>query len=192
MAELIHESAIVDAGAKIGSNTKIWHFTHVMPKAIIGSDCVLGQNVFVGDRVVIGDRVKIQNNVSLYDGIACEDDVFIGPSAVFTNVANPRSFIERKDEFKTTILKKGSTIGANATIVCGCEIGEYAFIGAGCVVIDNVPSYAMIVGNPGRQIGWISQEGYKLNFDSEGRASCSSSGEVYEQLSDMEIKRIVD
>ncbi len=192
MAELIHESAIVDAGAKIGSNTKIWHFTHVMPKAIIGSDCVLGQNVFVGDRVVIGDRVKIQNNVSLYDGIACEDDVFIGPSAVFTNVANPRSFIERKDEFKTTILKKGSTIGANATIVCGCEIGEYAFIGAGCVVIDNVPSYAMIVGNPGRQIGWISLEGYKLNFDSEGRASCSSSGEVYEQLSDMEIKRIVD
>lgn len=192
MSVHIHQSAVIDNGAIIGSNTKIWHFTHVMSHAVIGNDCVIGQNVFVGDRVMIADRVKIQNNVSLYEGVLCEEDVFIGPSAVFTNVLNPRSFIERKDEYKKTFLKKGCTIGANATIICGCVVGEYAFVGAGCVVTHDVPSYAIIIGNPGKAIGWISRSGHKLNFGEDDKAICKSSGDVYLKLSESEIKRKSD
>ena len=160
MSVYIHDTAIVDPGAKIGPGTKIWHFSHVMPTAVIGADCVLGQNVFVGNNVVIGNRVKVQNNVSLYEGVICEDDVFIGPSVVFTNVTNPRAFIEQKDSFKKTIIRKGATIGANATIVCGIELGEYCFIGAGAVVTKNVPAYALMVGNPARQTGWVNEAGH--------------------------------
>ena len=192
MSVQVHQSAVIDDGAKIGSNTKIWHFTHIMSQAQIGNDCVLGQNVFVGDRVVIADRVKIQNNVSLYEGVICEEDVFIGPSAVFTNILNPRSFIERKKEFKKTILKKGCTIGANATIICGCVVGAYAFVGAGCVVTHDVPSYAIIVGNPGKLIGWMSRSGDKLNFGEDDKAICASSGDEYLKLSELEIKRKAD
>lgn len=176
----IHESAIVDAGARIGDGTKVWHFTHIMAKAIIGKHCSIGQNVFVADDVVLGDKVKVQNNVSLYTGVICEDETFIGPSAVFTNVINPRSAIERKAEFKTTLVKKGATIGANATIVCGVTIGNYAFIGAGSVVTKNVADYALMVGNPLQQIGWMSQHGEKLVFDDQGKATCKATGSIYQ------------
>lgn len=175
----VHASSIVDEGATIGEGTSIWHFSHIMPKAIIGNKCNLGQNVFVDNNVVIGNNVKIQNNVSVYNGVILEDDVFIGPSVVFTNVINPRSFIERKTEFKKTIIKKGATIGANATIVCGIEVGEYVLIGAGSVVTKNFSAYALVAGNPAKQTGWVSQEGYKLNFDEEGKAICKGSGETY-------------
>ena len=175
----IHETAIVDAGAKIGSGTKIWHFTHVMGTAEIGENCVLGQNVFVGNKVKIGNNIKIQNNVSLYEGVVCEDDVFLGPSMVFTNVFNPRSAVARKDEYRETIVRRGASIGANATIVCGYEIGEYAFIGAGAVVTKPVPAYAMVVGNPARQIGWMSKNGHKLDFDGKGIAFCAETKEKY-------------
>lgn len=158
-----HPSAVIDEGAQIGDNTRIWHFSHIMKDAMIGKNCNIGQNVVISPRVIIGNNVKIQNNVSVYTGVICEDDVFLGPSCVFTNVINPRSFIERKEEFRDTIVKKGASIGANATILCGITIGEYAMIGAGTVVTKNVPPYALIVGNPGHQVGWVDKEGNTLS-----------------------------
>jgi len=154
-----HPTAIIDEGAIIGKGTKIWHFSHIMSGAVIGENCTIGQNVFVSSKAILGNNVKIQNNVSVYTGVVCEDDVFLGPSCVFTNVINPRSFIVRKEEFRQTLVKKGATIGANATIICGITIGEYAMIGAGAVVTKDVPDYALIVGNPGKQIGWVDKEG---------------------------------
>jgi UDP-2-acetamido-3-amino-2,3-dideoxy-glucuronate N-acetyltransferase len=175
----VHPSSAVDEGARVGKATRIWHFCHVMPTASIGSHCNIGQNVFIDNRVTIGNNVKIQNNVSVYNGVTVEDDVFLGPSMVFTNVVNPRSFVERKNEFKPTLVKRGATIGANATIVCGIEIGEYSLIGAGAVIIKNVPAFAMMVGNPARQIGWISKTGIKLEFDKTGNAFCKEENEGY-------------
>lgn len=174
-----HPSAIVDEPAHIGENTKIWHFCHVMAHARIGKGCSLGQNVFVAAQVEIGDNVKIQNNVSLYEGVVCEDDVFLGPSMVFTNVYNPRSGVNRKSEYRKTLVRHGASIGANATIVCGNTIGRFAFVGAGSVVLRDVPDYALIVGNPGRQIGWMSEFGERLYFDTSGTAVCPGSGETY-------------
>ena len=174
-----HISAVIDEGAQIGDGTNIWHFCHVMPNAVIGENCNIGQNVFIDNGVIIGNGVKIQNNVSVYNGVVCEDDVFIGPSVVFTNVINPRSAIERKNEFKKTIVKKGSTIGANATIICGNEIGQYAMIGAGAVVTKNVKPYALVVGNPAKQIGWVSEFGNRLVFEERGNAVCGESGQRY-------------
>lgn len=155
----VHPTAVVDEGAQIGKGTRIWHFCHLMPQTVLGEDCILGQNVFIDNNARIGDRVKVQNNVSIYNGVVVEDDVFLGPSVVFTNVINPRSFIERKSEFRPTIIRKGATIGANATILCGVEIGEYAMIGAGAVVTRNVLPYALVVGNPARQTGWVNKDG---------------------------------
>ncbi len=175
----IHETAIVEAGAKIGAGTKIWHFTHVMPESTIGENCSLGQNVFIANHVVLGNGVKVQNNVSIYEGVICEDEVFIGPSVVFTNVLNPRSAIERKTEYKKTLVKKGATLGANATIICGVDIGEYAFVGAGAIVTKNIPAYALVIGNPARQAGWMSEHGNKLDFNEEGFAICAFSKQHY-------------
>ncbi len=175
----IHPTAVIDEGAVIGDETRIWHFTHLMPTCRVGQRCNIGQNVFIDNNTVIGDGVKIQNNVSVYNGVIIEDDVFLGPSMVFTNVINPRSHIERKNEFRKTLVRKGATIGANATILCGIEIGKYAMIGAGAVVVKNVPPYAIVTGNPARQQGWTSEAGMKLNFDASGRATCSHSGEQY-------------
>lgn len=175
----IHETAVVDADCKIGAGTHIWHFSHIMSGCTIGEECNIGQNVVVSPDVTLGNRVKIQNNVSVYTGVICEDDVFLGPSCVFTNVTNPRSFISRKHEFKQTWVKRGATIGANATIVCGHTIGEYALIGAGAVVTKDVPPYALVVGNPSRQVGWVSEWGCRLNFDEKGYASCPESGQLY-------------
>jgi UDP-2-acetamido-3-amino-2,3-dideoxy-glucuronate N-acetyltransferase len=175
----VHPSAIVDAGAKIGAGTKVWHFCHLMPGSVIGENCILGQNIYIGRNVIIGNRVKIQNNVSVYQGVVVEDDVFLGPSMVFTNVINPRSFIERKEELKKTLVRRGATVGANATIICGIEIGEYALIGAGTVVTKNVPSFGLIKGNPGRLCGWVSKAGYTLDFKEGGIAVCSRTGERY-------------
>lgn len=174
-----HETAIVDAGCIIGSGTKIWHFSHIMSGSYIGELCSIGQNVVISPEVRIGNRVKIQNNVSVYTGVICEDDVFLGPSAVFTNVINPRSAIVRKDQYKPTLVKKGATIGANSTIVCGIEIGCYAFIGAGAVVTKDVPNYALVVGNPARQTGWMSEYGHKLKFNADGLAFCPESNDQY-------------
>ena len=185
----VHESSYVDEGAVIGKGTKIWHFSHVMGKVVMGENCNLGQNVVISPDVVFGNNVKVQNNVSVYTGVVCEDDVFLGPSMVFTNVMNPRSAVNRKNEYKKTLVKKGATIGANATIVCGINIGEYAFIGAGTVVIREVKPYAMLVGNPARQIGWMSEQGEKLNFDKDGRATCSLSGDQYE-LKNNTVKKV--
>lgn len=184
-----HKTAILDEGCRIGDGTRIWHFTHIMSETVIGKNCVLGQNVMVANRVTIGDNVKIQNNVSVYEGVICEDDVFLGPSMVFTNVINPRAFIERKHEFRPTLVKKGATIGANATIVCGHTIGRYALIGAGAVVTHDVPDYALITGNPGRQAGWVSEYGCRLVFNEEGIAVCPESGQRY-QLSENQVIRI--
>ena len=175
----VHTSSVVDQGAIIGKGTKIWHFSHVMPTAIIGENCNIGQNVFIDNKVEIGRGVKVQNNVSLYNGVIVEDDVFLGPSMVLTNVINPRSFIERKSEFKPTYLRKGCTIGANATIVCGVEIGAYALVGAGAVIIRDVPPFAMMVGNPARQKGWISKTGVKLLFDESGKSWCEAEKKWY-------------
>jgi UDP-2-acetamido-3-amino-2,3-dideoxy-glucuronate N-acetyltransferase len=185
----IHESAIIDEGAQIGEGTKIWHFCHVMGTAQIGENCVLGQNVFLGNKVKLGNNVKVQNNVSVYEGVICEDDVFLGPSMVFTNVTNPRSVVNRKDEFKSTLVKKGATIGANATILCGIEIGRFAFIGAGAVVTKNVPNYALVIGNPARQAGWMSEQGGKLVFNESGESTCKISGERY-KLTNNEVEKI--
>jgi len=180
----LHPSSFVDEGAVIGKGTKIWHFSHVMSGARIGEYCVLGQNVFVGRNVVIGNRVKIQNNVSVYEGVILEDEVFCGPSMVFTNVINPRSEIERKTEFKTTLVKRGATLGANCTIVCGVTIGRYAFVGAGAVVTKDVPDYALVVGVPARQVGWMSRHGHRLvEKDAEGNWVCPESGWRYREVS---------
>jgi len=174
-----HETAVIDEGVEIGSGTRIWHFSHIMTGCKIGEGCNLGQNVVVSPDVVLGNNVKVQNNVSIYTGVICEDDVFLGPSMVFTNVMNPRSAIVRRDEYMKTVVEKGATIGANATIVCGNKIGKFAFIGAGAVVIDEVKPYALVVGNPSRQIGWMSEYGHRLVFNEEGMASCPESGEMY-------------
>jgi len=174
-----HETAVIDAGCSIGEGTKIWHFSHIMPGARIGKRCNIGQNVVVSPDVVLGDNVKMQNNVSIYTGVTCEDDVFLGPSCVFTNVINPRSAVNRRDNYLHTTVRQGASIGANATIVCGHEIGAYAFIGAGAVVTKEVPAYALVVGNPSRQIGWMSAFGHRLEFDQNGQATCSESGEQY-------------
>ena len=174
-----HPTAIVDNGAIIGEGSKIWHFSHIMPAAIIGKDCNLGQNVFVANGVKLGNNVKVQNNVSIYEGVVCEDDVFLGPSMVFTNVYNPRSAVIRKGEYMKTVVGTGATIGANATIVCGNPIGKYAFIGAGSVITKEVFPYALIVGNPGKQIGWMSEHGERLHFDDNKEATCPGSGEKY-------------
>ncbi len=182
MQTYIHTTAVVDEGAIIGDGTKVWHFSHIMPNASIGKNCVLGQNVFVASTVVLGNNVKVQNNVSLYDGVVCQDDVFIGPSAVFTNVINPRSAVVRKEEYKSTLIKKGATIGANATIICGNTIGEYAFIGAGAVITKNVPPYALVIGNPAIQTGWMSEFGQKLQFDAMGYAICAQTEAKYQLL----------
>lgn len=174
-----HPTAIVDEGCEIGEGTKIWHFSHLMTGCKLGAGCNLGQNVFVANGVVLGKNVKVQNNVSLYTGVVCEDDVFLGPSAVLTNVTNPRSAVNRKGEYKQTHIGKGATIGANATIVCGRRIGQYAFIGAGAVVTKDVPPYALILGTPGKVAGWMSEHGHRLHFDSRGRATCPESGQHY-------------
>ncbi len=175
-----HESAYIDEGCTIGKGTKIWHFSHIMSNCTIGEQCNIGQNVVISPGVVLGRNVKVQNNVSVYTGVICEDDVFLGPSMVFTNVINPRSHVSRKDEYKSTILRTGCSIGANATIVCGNEIGEYALIGAGSVVTKSVKPYALMAGNPARQIGWVSKFGERLDFDSLGTAFCRETGEKYQ------------
>ncbi len=184
-----HETAVIDEGCVIGEGTKIWHFTHIMPNCKIGIKCNLGQNVVVSPEVILGNNVKVQNNVSIYTGVICEDDVFLGPSMVFTNVTNPRSHVNRRSEFMKTIVKKGASIGANATIVCGNDIGEYALIGAGTVITKEVPAYALIVGNPGRQIGWVSAYGHRLDFGENGRARCQESNEEY-RLVDNQVQRV--
>ncbi len=175
-----HETAVVDDNCSIGKGTKIWHFSHIMANCIIGEKCSFGQNVVVSPDVVLGKNVKVQNNVSIYTGVICEDDVFLGPSMVFTNVINPRSAITRRDEYKETIVKKGASIGANATIVCGNSIGEYALIGAGSVVTKEIPNFALVVGNPSKQIGWVSEYGHRLHFDKNGVAICPESKEKYQ------------
>ncbi|MBK5210219.1 MAG: N-acetyltransferase [Flavobacteriaceae bacterium] len=183
-----HETAVIDEGCEIGEGTKIWHFSHIMPNSKIGENCNIGQNVVVSPNVVLGNNVKVQNNVSIYSGVICEDDVFLGPSMVFTNIINPRSAIIRKDEYQETLVKKGASIGANATIICGNEIGEYALIGAGSVVAKPVLPYALVVGNPSKKIGWISEYGHRLNFDENGFATCVESGERYQLLNNKVIK----
>jgi UDP-2-acetamido-3-amino-2,3-dideoxy-glucuronate N-acetyltransferase len=179
MSFYAHPTAVIDEGCEIGEGTKIWHFTHVMPNCQLGKNCNLGQNVVVSPGVVLGNNVKVQNNVSIYTGVFCEDDVFLGPSMVFTNVINPRSAIVRKDQYKQTNVRRGASIGANATIICGNEIGEYALIGAGAVVTKSVPAYALVVGNPARQTGWVSEYGHRLEFDKDSNAVCPESGQKY-------------
>jgi UDP-2-acetamido-3-amino-2,3-dideoxy-glucuronate N-acetyltransferase len=174
-----HPTAIIDEGCSIGANTKIWHFCHVMPNCVIGENCNIGQNVVISPEVILGKNVKVQNNVSIYTGVICEDDVFLGPSMVFTNVINPRSAVNRKSQYAKTLVMKGATIGANATIICGNDIGRFAFIGAGAVVTKGVPDYALVVGNPAKQTGWMSEHGIKLHFDANGQATCKESGEKY-------------
>jgi len=175
----VHSSSYIDEGCIIGEGTKVWHFCHIMSNCTIGKHCNIGQNVVVSPNVVLGNNVRIQNNVSVYTGVVCEDDVFLGPSMVFTNVINPRSAVSRKDEYKSTLVKKGTTIGANATIVCGITLGEFSFVGAGAVVTKDVKPYSLVVGNPARHIGWMSENGQRLNFDSQGIATCPESGEKY-------------
>ncbi len=177
-----HETAVVDVGCNIGKGTKIWHFSHIMPNCILGENCNIGQNVVVSPEVILGKNVKVQNNVSIYTGVICEDDVFLGPSMVFTNVMNPRSAVNRKNEYLKTVVREGASIGANATIVCGNDIGKFAFIGAGSVVTKEILAYALVVGNPARQIGWMSEFGQRLNFDSNGKAICSESNESYQLI----------
>ncbi len=184
-----HETAVIDDVCELGAGTKIWHFSHIMPNCKIGNNCNLGQNVVVSPNVVLGKNVKVQNNVSIYSGVICEDDVFLGPSMVFTNVINPRSAIVRRGEYQKTLVKKGASIGANATIVCGNNIGEYAFIGAGAVVTKEIKPYALVVGNPSKQIGWISEYGHRLEFDKQGFATCKESGEKY-QLRNNKVEKI--
>lgn len=174
-----HPTAVVDDGCTIGEGTKIWHFSHIMPNCIIGENCNIGQNVVISPEVVLGKNVKVQNNVSIYTGVQCEDDVFLGPSMVFTNVTNPRSAVNRRGQYEKTIVMKGASIGANATVVCGHNIGRFAFIGAGAVVTKHVPDYALVIGNPARQTGWMSEFGHKLIFDQLGRATCPESAEMY-------------
>jgi UDP-2-acetamido-3-amino-2,3-dideoxy-glucuronate N-acetyltransferase len=175
-----HKTAVIDENCSIGKHTKIWHFSHIMSNAVIGEQCNIGQNVVVSPEVILGNNVKVQNNVSIYTGVICEDDVFLGPSMVFTNVINPRSAIKRKNEYQKTLVKKGASIGANATIICGNNIGEFAFIGAGTVVTKEVLPYALVVGNPSKQMGWVSEYGHRLEFDPKGFATCIESKEKYQ------------
>lgn len=174
-----HPTSVIDEGSEIGAGTKIWHFSHIMPDCRLGENCNIGQNVVISPGVILGSNVKVQNNVSIYTGVTCEDDVFLGPSMVFTNVVNPRSAVNRRGQYAKTIVKKGATIGANATIVCGHDIGRYAFIGAGAVVTKTVHDYELVIGNPARHGGWMSEYGHKLSFDKNGRATCPESGEHY-------------
>ena len=189
MDYFVHDTAVVDAGCHIGKGVKIWHFSHIMPDSHLGEGCNIGQNVVVSPGVVLGKNVKVQNNVSIYTGVICEDDVFLGPSMVFTNVINPRSHVIRKDQYAQTIVRKGASIGANATVVCGNEIGMFALIGAGTVITKAVKPYALIVGNPGRQIGWVSEYGHRLQFDETNRATCPETNQVYELLNE-QVQRI--
>jgi UDP-2-acetamido-3-amino-2,3-dideoxy-glucuronate N-acetyltransferase len=184
-----HPTAIIDEGCTIGEGSKIWHFSHIMPNCVLGKNCNIGQNVVISPEVILGNNVKVQNNVSIYTGVTCEDDVFLGPSMVFTNVINPRSAVNRKNQYAQTKVGKGASIGANATIVCGHDIGEFAFIGAGAVVTKHVPDFALVVGNPARQMGWMSEFGHQLKFDEQGKATCPESGQVYE-LKEGTVKRI--
>ena len=184
-----HETAVIDEGCEIGEDTKIWHFSHIMPNCEIGLKCNIGQNVVVSPDVKLGNNVKVQNNVSIYSGVICEDDVFLGPSMVFTNVTNPRSGVNRRGQYAKTTVKRGASIGANATIVCGHDIGEFAFIGAGAVVTKNVLPYALVVGNPARQIGWMSEYGHRLEFDAEGFAICPESKSRYQLINNKVVKR---
>uniref|UniRef100_UPI0040488E9E acyltransferase n=1 Tax=Algoriphagus sp. TaxID=1872435 RepID=UPI0040488E9E len=184
----VHPSAIVDEGCEIGQGTKIWHFSHIMSGCKLGENCNIGQNVVISPEVVLGKNVKVQNNVSLYTGVTCDDDVFLGPSCVFTNVTNPRSAINRRGQYSKTHVGKGASIGANATIVCGHDIGEFAFIGAGAVVTKNVPAYALLVGNPARQLGWMSEYGHRLEFNEKSIAICPESGECYQLINNVVIK----
>lgn len=189
MSYFAHETAVIDAGCQIGEGSKIWHFSHLMPGCTLGKGCNIGQNVVISPDVVLGNNVKVQNNVSIYTGVICEDDVFLGPSMVFTNVMNPRSAVNRRDSYLRTHVGKGASIGANATIVCGHDIGAFAFIGAGAVVTKHVPAYALVVGNPARQMGWMSEYGHRLQFDTDGRATCPESGQQY-QLTNATVTRI--
>lgn len=184
-----HSSAVIDEGCTIGKGTRIWHFSHIMPHCVIGENCNIGQNVVISPEVVLGNNVKVQNNVSIYTGVICEDDVFLGPSMVFTNVTNPRSAVNRRNQYARTVVKRGASIGANATIVCGHDIGAYAFVGAGAVVTKHVPDFALVVGNPARQIGWMSEYGHRLVFDKAGFATCPESGQHY-QLQHHTVTRI--
>lgn len=185
----VHETAIVDEGCEIGAGTKIWHFSHIMPKCKLGKNCNIGQNVVISPDVILGNNVKVQNNVSIYTGVTCDDDVFLGPSMVFTNVINPRSAINRRDQYAKTHVGKGASIGANATIVCGHDIGKYAFIGAGAVVTKNVPDYALVVGNPAKQLGWVGEYGHRLEFNKQGIATCIESSQKY-KLENNTVTRI--
>ena len=184
-----HDTAVIDEGCKIGADTKIWHFSHIMPNCEIGLKCNIGQNVVVSPDVKLGNNVKVQNNVSIYSGVICEDDVFLGPSMVFTNVTNPRSGVNRRGQYAKTTVKRGASIGANATIVCGHDIGEFAFIGAGAVVTKNILPYSLVVGNPARQIGWMSEYGHRLEFDAEGFAICPESKSRYQLINNEVVKR---
>ncbi|HPV17095.1 MAG TPA: DapH/DapD/GlmU-related protein [Bacteroidales bacterium] len=186
-----HETAVIDDSVNIGKGTKIWHFSHIMTGSVIGKNCNIGQNVVISPGVKLGNNVKVQNNVSVYTGVICEDDVFLGPSMVFTNVVNPRSAVNRRDKYEETLVEKGATIGANATIVCGHKIGRFAFIGAGAVVTKDVKPYSLVVGNPARHTGWMSEYGHKLNFDAGGFAVCPESGEKY-SLKDGIVNKITE
>ena len=185
----IHETAVIDEPCSIGLGTKVWHFSHVMKDAVLGNDCNLGQNVVISPRVTLGNNVKVQNNVSIYTGVICEDDVFLGPSMVFTNIVNPRSAVVRKDKYVKTLVQKGASVGANATVVCGNTIGSFAMVGAGAVITKDVSNYALVVGNPAKQIGWVSEYGHRLEFDESGKATCEESGQEY-LLENDEVKRI--
>ena len=185
----IHETAVIDELCSIGLGTKVWHFSHIMKDAVLGNDCNLGQNVVISPRVTLGNNVKVQNNVSIYTGVICEDDVFLGPSMVFTNIVNPRSAVVRKDKYVKTLVQKGASIGANATVVCGNTIGSFAMVGAGAVITKDVSPYALVVGNPARQLGWVSEYGHRLEFDESGKATCEESGQGY-LLENDEVTRI--
>lgn len=186
-----HETAVIDEGCEIGEGSKIWHFSHIMPNCQIGKNCNIGQNVVVSPEVILGNNVKVQNNVSIYTGVTCSDDVFLGPSMVFTNVINPRSAVNRRNQYSRTHVGKGASIGANATIVCGHDIGEFAFIGAGAVVTKNVPSYALVIGNPARQAGWMSEFGHRLEFNADGLAECPESKEKY-KIKEGIVRKLTD
>ena len=191
MEYFIHETAVVDKGCTIGSGTKVWHFSHLMSNSTIGANCNIGQNCVISPEVTLGNQVKVQNNVSIYTGVTCEDDVFLGPSMVFTNVSNPRSAVNRRGQYEKTLVKRGATIGANATVVCGNDLGAFCFIGAGAVITKEVDDYALMVGNPAKQIGWMSEYGHRLNFDENGFATCSESKVKYE-LKNGKVKKIIE